>query len=135
MRGQFWWSSGDLAEIKCCARRNDRVTIENRNPCMVQQGLRMPEVNHIHVSHVSSPRYAFSGGYICSCMLSAGLTLTVKSLTDHLAFRMSATRFASLRQKWIHPEFQQGNKRLTLREMAEPNVDPEAPPLKKAKQS
>ena len=87
----------------------------------------MPEVNHIHVSHVSSPRYAFSGGYICSCMLSAGLTLTVKSLTDHLAFRMSATRF--------HPEFQQGNKRLTLREMAEPNVDPEAPPLKKAKQS
>ena len=85
----------------------------------------MPEVNHIHVSHVSSPRYAFSGGYICSCMLSAGLTLTVKSLTDHLAFRMSATRFASLRQKWIHPEFQQGNKRLTLREMAEPNVDPE----------
>jgi len=61
--------------------------------------------------------------------------LTVKSLTDDLTFRMSATRFASLRQKWIHPEFEQGNKRLTLREMAEPNVDPEAPPLKKAKQS
>ena len=54
------------AFLKCCARRNDRVTIENRNPCMVQQGLRMPEVNHIHVSHVSSPRYAFSGGYVCS---------------------------------------------------------------------
>ena len=40
----------------------------------------------ISTSHVSSPRYAFSGGYVTSVVLSSGVTFTVKLLIDQLAF-------------------------------------------------
>lgn len=44
----------------------------------------------------TSPRYAFSGIYVTSVVLSAGLTLTVKHLLDQLTFRMSAMREACI---------------------------------------
>lgn len=78
----------------------------------------------IATSHVSSPRYAFSGGYVTSVVLSSGVTLTVKLLIDQLAFRMNAMRQCSLRQKWANPTYPHTNKQIRLRDLAEADTSP-----------
>ena len=59
-----------------------------------------------------------------SVVLSSGVALTVKLLIDQLAFRMSAMRQCSLRQKWANPTYPHTNKQIRLRDLAEADTSP-----------